>query len=219
MTPPETNGDNYMSNTNETPRTGFYPNPVREKKNAIRAEYKALRREMDKALRSERDKKICDFALGLVSYRYAEYVLLYAATEDEIDIYELARVALKQGKKVAFPRCRKEDHTMKYHIVESLDQLSPDSYGIAEPPEELPVYDPDVDLGSAICFVPGLVYDKAGYRVGYGKGFYDRFLSSFKGSSIGIVYSDFIMPKVPRGRFDMKVDILLSEKGVKASEN
>ncbi len=207
-----------MSNINETPSMRFPPNPVREKKNAIRAEYKARRRDMDKSLRKERDKKICDYALGLVSYRYAEYVLLYAATEDEIDIYEIARAALKQGKKIAFPRCRKEDHTMKYHIVESLDQLYPDSYGIAEPSEDLPVYDPETDTGSAICFVPGLVYDKAGYRVGYGKGFYDRFLSSFKGSSIGVVYSDFIMPKVPRGRFDMKVDILLSEKGVRVSE-
>jgi len=207
-----------MCNTNENSNIQRPVNPTREKKNAIRAEYKALRREMDSAVRLERDKKICEFATGLVSYRFAEYVLLYAAMEDEINIYEVASTALKQGKKVAFPRCNKEEHTMNYHIIESLDQLSPDSYGICEPPEDVPVYDPETDTGSAVCFVPGLVYDKAGYRVGYGKGFYDRFLSSFKGSSVGIVYSDFIMPKVPRGRFDMKVDILLSEKGVKVSE-
>lgn len=207
-----------MSNINET-QTTPRPNPVRDKKNAIRAEYKELRRAMDKDIKAERDRKICETATGLVSFRYADFVLLYAATEDEIDIYEIARVALERGKKIAFPRCRKEDHTMKYHIVESLDQLAPDSYGIKEPSEDLPVYDPETSTGSAICFVPGLVYDKAGYRVGYGKGFYDRFLSSFKGSSIGVVYSDFIMPKVPRGRFDMKVDILLSEKGVKKSED
>lgn len=194
------------------------PNPVREKKNAIREEYKVRRREMDKDLRSERDAKICQHAIGLVSFRYAEYVLLYAALEDEIDIYEVARVALERGKKIAFPRCRKEDHTMKYHIVESLDQLKPDSYGILEPSEDLPVYDPENAPGSAICFVPGLVYDKEGYRVGYGKGFYDRFLTNFKGSSVGVVYSDFILPVVPRGRFDVSVDILLTEKGVKISE-
>ena len=194
------------------------PNPVREKKNAIREEYKVRRREMDKDLRRERDTKICEHAIGLVSFRYAEYVLLYAALEDEIDIYEVARVALERGKKIAFPRCRKEDHTMKYHIVESLDQLKPDSYGILEPSEDLPVYDPENAPGSAICFVPGLVYDKEGYRVGYGKGFYDRFLTNFKGSSVGVVYSDFILPVVPRGRFDVSVDILLTEKGVKISE-
>ena len=53
------------------------------------------------------------------------------------------------------------------------------------------------------------------FRLGYGKGFYDRYLSEFKGSRIGIVYSDYIMPTVPRGRFDVSVDILLTENGVK----
>ena len=203
----------FINNTNRP------PNPVREKKNAIREEYKARRRDMDQTLRVERDTKICKHAIGLVSFRFAEYVLLYAPLADEIDVYEIARVALERGKKIAFPRCRKEDHTMKYHIVSSLDELAPDSYGILEPSEDLPVYDPEKDTGSAICFVPGLVYDKAGFRVGYGKGFYDRFLSTFKGSSVGIVYSDFILPEVPRGRFDVSVDILLSEKGVKISES
>lgn len=193
-------------------------NPVRDRKNAIRAEYKEKRCNMDRDERAERDCRICGYAQSLVSFRFAEYVLMYAATDDEIDIYEIARAALERGKKVAFPRCSREDHTMKYHIVTSLDQLSPDNYGIKEPPENFPVYDPQRDTGAAICFVPGLVYDKAGYRLGYGKGFYDRFLSAFIGSSVGVVYSDFILPEVPRGRYDMKVDILLCEKGVRISE-
>lgn len=190
-------------------------NPIKEKKDAIRAEYKERRRAMDAALRLDRDRRICEYATGLVSFRYAEYVLLYAATPDEISVNAIAEEAWRRGKKVAFPRCHKETHTMTYHIVSSLDELSPDSYGLAEPSSELPVYDPENQVGSAVCFVPGLVYDRQGYRLGYGKGFYDRFLSSFKGSSIGVVYSDFILPEVPRGRFDMTVDILLSEKGVR----
>lgn len=205
-----------MQNTNGTAPKPV--NPIREKKNAIRAEYKEIRRAMDKDVRAAKDRRICEYAVGLVSFRYAEYVLLYAAMEDEIDIYSIAEAALDRGKKIAFPRCNKESHTMTYHIVSSIDDLSPDSYGIKEPSPDLPVYDPENDTGSAICFVPGLVYDKAGFRVGYGKGFYDRFLSSFKGSSVGVVYSDHILPAVPRGRFDMSVNILLSEKGVKISE-
>ena len=104
---------------------------------------------------------------------------------------------------------------MQYHLVSSLDELAQDSYGILEPPPENPIYDPENDLGSAVCFVPGLVYDKAGYRLGYGKGFYDRYLSHFSGCTLGVVYSDYILPTVPRGRFDVSVDILLTEKGVK----
>lgn len=211
--------ENVMHKTPEKSQNQRFRAPVKERKDAIRAEYKTRRREMDKDTRLERDRRICEYAQGLVSFRFAEYVLLYAATDDEIDIYNIANIALERGKKIAFPRCRKEDHTMKYHIVTSLDQLFPDNYGINEPPEDLPVYDPENDTGSAICFVPGLVFDRSGFRLGYGKGFYDRFLSAFKGSSVGIIYSDFILPEVPRGRFDMKVDILLSEKGVSISES
>ena len=190
-------------------------NSLRKVKDEIRADYSARRAAMDPAEKKRRDDAICRAAVSLVSFRYAEYVLLYAATENEIQIRDIAIEALNRGKKIAFPRCDKETHTMQYHIVSSLDELAPDTYGILEPPPENPIYDPETDLGSAICFVPGLVYDKAGYRLGYGKGFYDRYLSHFSGCTLGVVYSDYILPVVPRGRFDVSVNILLTEKGVK----
>ena len=65
-------------------------------------------------------------------------------------------------------------------------------------------------------FLSGLVYDKKGYRIGYGKGFYDRFLSEFKGVAIGLCYSSFCVPEVPKGRFDKHVDVIITEKGVYA---
>ena len=188
---------------------------IKKQKDDIREEYKQRRVEMPIEERHRRDEAICHVAEGLVSFRYAEYVLMYAALENEIDITKIAEEALARGKKIAFPRCDKESHTMRYHLVTSLDELKPDAYDILEPPANNPVYDPETDLGSAICFVPGLVYDKKGYRLGYGKGFYDRYLSGFSGCTLGVVYSDYILPVVPRGRFDVSVDILLTEKGVK----
>lgn len=190
-------------------------NSIRKIKDEIRAEYSARRASMDPAEKKRRDDAICRAATALASFRYAEYVLLYASTENEIQVQAIAEEALARGKKIAFPRCDKESHTMQYHLVSSLDELAQDSYGILEPPPENPIYDPENDLGSAVCFVPGLVYDKAGYRLGYGKGFYDRYLSHFSGCTLGVVYSDYILPAVPRGRFDVSVDILLTEKGVK----
>lgn len=190
-------------------------NMIRKEKDEIRAVYSQKRAAMDAAEKQRRDEAICRAALNLVSFRYAEYVLLYAATENEIDIRAVAEEALARGKKIAYPRCDKETHTMQYHIVTSVEELYPDAYGIAEPPPENPIYDPARDLGSAVCFVPGLVYDKAGFRLGYGKGFYDRYLAAFAGCTIGVVYSDYILPTVPRGRYDVSVDILLTEKGVK----
>ena len=190
-------------------------NMIRKQKDDIRAAYSEKRASMDREEKARRDSAICRAAVSLVSFRYAEYVLLYAALANEIDITKIAEEALARGKKIAFPRCDKESHTMQYHIVSSLDELAKDNYGILEPPPENPIYDPEKDLGSAICFVPGLVYDKAGYRLGYGKGFYDRYLSHFSGCTLGVVYSDYILPTVPRGRFDVSVNILLTEKGVK----
>lgn len=192
---------------------------IKKQKDDIREEYKALRHEMSREEKFARDSAICQAVESLVSFRYAEFVLLYAAQPDEIDVSLIAQSALNKGKKILFPRCDKKTHTMKYHIVTSLDELTPDAYGIAEPPEDAPVYDSKNETGSAVCFVPGLVYDKAGYRLGYGKGFYDRYLSEFSGCTIGVVYSDYILPEVPRGRFDVSVDILLTEKGVRVTKN
>lgn len=192
---------------------------IKKQKDDIREEYKKKRLEMPMEERLRRDDAICQVAQGLVSFRYAEFVLLYAACEGEIDVDAIARVALEKGKKICFPRCDKKTHTMTYHIVSSLDELSLDSYGLLEPAPDAPLYDNHAERGSAVCFVPGLVYDKAGYRLGYGKGFYDRYLSSFTGCTIGVVYSDYILSEVPRGRFDMSVDILLTEKGVRVTKN
>ena len=191
---------------------------IKKQKDEIREIYKDKRRNMSIEERFKRDTAVCNAALSLVSFRYAEYVLLYAPTQEEIDVMPIARAALEKGKTVLFPRCDKKTHTMKYHQVKSLDELQIDSYGIAEPSEDCPIYDP-ASPGAAVCFVPGLVYDKAGYRLGYGKGFYDRYLSGFSGCTIGVVYSDYILPEVPRGRFDVTVDILLTEKGVRVTKD
>ena len=191
-------------------------NSIKKEKDELRETYLARRADMDPSVKAQRDESICRYAAGLVSFKYAQFVLLYAETGNEIAITPLARLAWENGKKVAFPRCDKTTHTMKYHIVSSLDELSVDSYGIREPSPDAPLYDPATETGSAVCFVPGLLYDKQGFRLGYGKGFYDRYLSEFSGSRIGVIYSDYIVPTVPRGRYDVSCDILLTENGVKS---
>ena len=99
---------------------------------------------------------------------------------------------------------------MLYHPSE----LIPGSYSIPEPAADCETL---TDLSGSICLVPGLVFDNEGYRVGYGKGYYDRFLSRYPFTKIGIVYSDLILDKVPRGRFDRRVDILVTERGIKVA--
>ena len=176
---------------------------IKKDKDEMRSVWREKRASIGVSEKERRDGAICRSAVSLASYRYAKYILMYAPTDEEIDVMPIALDALSKGKCVAFPKCHPETHTMDYHFVSSL-----------EPSADAPLFDPALLSREALCFVPGLVYDTKGYRLGYGKGFYDRYLSSFDGNAVGIVYSDFIVPEVPRGRFDVTIKILLTEKGV-----
>ena len=132
----------------------------------------------------------------------------------------IAVSALEAGRTVAFPRCRNlEDgtHHMDFHIVTSLDQLEIGSYGIREPFADLPIYDVTASE-KAVIIVPALSYDRMGFRLGYGGGYYDRYLSDFKGTRVGFAYSRFVCPKLPRSRYDLPVDVLVTERRVTAIE-
>ena len=185
---------------------------VRDLKNALRKKFKLLRAELDEELKKELDRKICEGFINLASFRYAKTILMYAPTQGEINVLPIADRALKCGKRIAFPVCNTEDHTMEFKLVSSLDELVCGEYSILAPTDGAETVS---DLSDSVCIVPGLVFDTDGYRVGYGKGYYDRFLGSYNGSKIGLVYHDFILSRVPRGRFDRHVDIILSERGVK----
>ena len=190
--------------------------PVKREKDIIRKDCSDKRNGIDVNLRKSMDEKICALATSLVSFRYADIILLYAPIKSEIDVMPIFEEAIKRGKKVAFPRCNVEERTMKFHFVESLDELAPCAYGIREPSTEAPVYDPKETKGSAVCYAPGLAFDVYGYRLGYGKGYYDKFMNEFTGCTIGVAYSDFILSSLPKGRFDKHCDVILTEKGVKA---
>ncbi len=186
-------------------------------KNNIRTQYIEKRKELPPDVKKSRDDRICSLFTALVTYRYSDVLLMYVPTRREIDVLPIARRALESGKRIAFPCCDIKSHTMVFRLVTSLDQLTvAGTLGIPEPSPDCPVYSRDTASGRAVCLVPGIVYDKKGYRLGYGKGFYDRYLPAFQGIKAGFVYSDFIIPNVPRGRYDLAVDVLVTEKGVKA---
>ena len=189
---------------------------VKGAKQALRAEYKALRAELSAEVKKALDEKICAATISLASFRFARTILMYAPTESEIDVMPIARYALECGKRVAFPRCNTADHTMDFKYIDRLDDLSVGQYSIREPLESAESVN---DFSHSICIVPGLVFDRAGYRVGYGKGYYDRFFGNYNETKLGLVYSDFILDCVPRGRFDRHVDILVCEKGVKIASS
>ena len=97
-----------------------------------------------------------------------------------------------------------------FYYIESTADLSPGSFSLMEP-------DPKkcrkvTDFTEGLCIVPGLCFDYEGYRVGFGKGYYDRFLSVFRGTTVGICYSRYTEKLLPRGAHDRHTDILVTEK-------
>ncbi len=186
---------------------------LKEEKKQLREELLKLRGEISTDEREKAEAAVVMKLLSLASFRFAETVLLYYPIKGEINVLPIAEAAMKAGKKVAFPLCDTESSTMTYHIVSDLKELKIGSYGIPEPSRELPVYIPSKDKNDLII-IPAVCFDRQGYRVGYGKGYYDRYLNSFGGTAVGVTFHKLLRPAVPRGRFDKHVSLIVTEKGV-----
>lgn len=195
--------------------TPLSPTPygIREQKKQLRADHLAKRKALPADRKAQMDAKIAAAFLGLVSYRYAKTVLLYYPKSDEVNTRPIIEKALADQKQVALPRCRKEG-IMDFFLIESEDDLAPGAFGILEPKENCPLFEPSAQESGVLMALPGLAYDRLGYRLGYGKGFYDRYLEHRKIATAGLIYSQFITNELPHGKYDLPVHFIVSEKGV-----
>lgn len=183
--------------------------PFAEKKELRRQileERRALPPEEKRAL----DASLCVALTSLPEWENCRLLLCYSPVRGEIDLLPIARQALLCGKQVAFPISHTDRYALSFHPVESLDELTAGAYGIPEPPASREAI---TDFSGALCLVPALAFDRDGYRLGYGKGYYDRFLSEFCGISLGLVYTRFLRDRLPRAETDRAVNRILTEKG------
>ncbi len=185
---------------------------IKAEKDGLRAYFKEKRKALSSEEKRALDEAIASRVLQSAAFRYASTLLAYAPKGEEVDILPVCEAALAKGKRLAFPRCYGEGE-MSFHLITSFSELSPGKYGILEPPSDAPVFS---FAPATLCLVPGLSFDRSGYRLGYGKGYYDRFLSRFEGTALGVVYADFISESLPHGTFDFSVSALITENGVLA---
>lgn len=161
------------------------------------------------------DEKILSRLTELDAYRKASLVLTYVSTGAEADTRRFISRALSDGKTVAVPRCVAGTRNMDFYIIKSFDDLEKGSFSVPEPVpqkcERLTAFD------GALCVVPALAYDRQGYRLGYGKGYYDRFLSVNKGMFlVGICCCGCVVKALIHGRFDIPVNMIVTEKYIKS---
>lgn len=187
-------------------------NDIRPFKQHLRAECKEKRRALSETEKARLDRKITNKFLNLFQYREAQTLLCYVSTEIEVDTFQILRRALEDGKTVAVPRCVDGTREMDFYILTDLKQLSVGAFGVLEPNsakcEKL------TDLSDGLCVVPALCYDLNGFRLGYGKGYYDRFLSRFAGNTVGLVYENCLCGSLPHGKFDRRIEKIVTENRV-----
>lgn len=184
---------------------------IREYKKELRARFKDWRKNLSSAEKSRRDVQIMNRLTACAAYKDAKVLLTYVSTPIEVDTRELITRAIAEGKTVAVPRCIDGTRDMKFYIIQSLNDLEVGTFSVLEPIveqcRELTFF------RGALCIVPGLAFDMKGYRLGYGKGYYDRFLDSSDGIlKAGVCYCACTMNELIRGKYDMPVDILITDK-------
>ncbi len=180
-----------------------------EDKKALRRQLRQMRSEMPAEQRLGLSERIADRLISEEAYKNCETVLCFVSTAIEVETKKIIDTAFADGKRVAVPRCIFGTHEMEFAFIESLSELVSGAYGILEPPLHN-----ELTLGgeNSICIVPGLSFDEMGYRLGFGGGYYDRFLSEYKGISCGVCYGSFVVGRLPCEECDVTVDKIITEE-------
>jgi len=146
---------------------------------------------------------------SLVEFRDARNIMLYHSVKREPDTIRIAETAFSMGKNVSFPYCLKGG-LMQARTVLRLDDLIPAVLGIPAPPDSAELIEPD-EL--ELIIVPAITYDKAGYRLGYGGGYYDRYLARTRAFTVGLARARLVKDELPREPHDIAVKLLVTESG------
>ncbi|MFA6470018.1 MAG: 5-formyltetrahydrofolate cyclo-ligase [Bacteroidota bacterium] len=177
-------------------------------KQTLREQLKLQRESLSKSEVRERSKQILEQLLSLPEFFSADTIHTYISSKNnEVDTHELIRVLIKQKKHVVVPIAEKATKTMKHSELFSLGELVGGAYGILEPKMYRPVSVKNIQ----VIVVPALAVDLNGNRLGFGAGFYDRFLQSMRVPMIALAYDFQIVDKVPIEPTDIPVSFVVTE--------
>jgi 5-formyltetrahydrofolate cyclo-ligase len=183
---------------------------MREQKEGVR---KILRQRKEAMIPEDRLKKshaICRHLMKLI--KKGETVMVFTSKEKEVNTKPLILALFKKGNPVVVPIIVKEDCSLRLSYLRDFSALVPSTFGVPEPiGSEIPV-DPK-DIGTII--LPMLGFDRSGGRIGYGAGYYDRFLAKHTGlRKIGIAFGCQEFDNLPVDENDMPMDCIITEDGI-----
>ncbi len=161
--------------------------------------------------KKEWDRAIVENIAASPQFDAADTVLLYAPIGSEINLLLLVRIARERGKRVAFPRSDTQTKTLTFYELLPDARLNAGAYNIPEPPADAPTA---TLTEHTLCILPALTFAPNGARLGYGGGFYDRFLDGFQGVCVGAVYEALLVRALPTEAHDRPVTHLFTERGM-----
>ncbi len=182
---------------------------ISTQKSQLRARCIAVRKALDANERADASLRICSNIEGWQTFLQSGVILTYMPIKSEVDLTSL--LGRCPQKKWVLPRISpEEDHRMVFHPYDA-NRLVRHPFGMAEPASDLPVIQPEeIEL----ALVPGLAFDRHGFRLGYGGGYFDRFLKDFNGVSAGIAFHALLVDEVPRDGHDIAMNWIITEKGL-----
>ena len=182
-------------------------------KNALRREARSTRDALPVSVRNAASDAICKHILASPLFARCQTLFCYAPIGSEVDLLEVAREALSLGKTVGFPICHVSE--MEFYAVKTLAELcKTDAFGIPIPdPEASRRITPDA---STLILLPGLAFDRSGNRIGYGRGYYDRYLqkAACLPTTLGVTYAATLLEHVFAEDTDIPADCLVTEHGI-----
>ncbi|PWR74966.1 5-formyltetrahydrofolate cyclo-ligase [Methanospirillum stamsii] len=179
-------------------------------KEAIRSELRERRWSIPEEEREKMSRKICSSLSGVITP--CESVLVYCAKIPEVETCWFIDNLLSQNRDVIVPIIEKETISLRLSYIKSRDVLLPGTFNVPEPiGNEIPASAKDITC----AIIPMLGYDRTGGRIGYGAGYYDRFLSDNPYiKKIGIAYSAQEVPSIPVQPHDIRMDVIVTETSV-----
>ncbi len=185
-----------------------------DRKAALRKEHMNNRILMTKEKKSGSDSNIFKRIISLDCFIKSEVILTYISTELEVDTKKIIEYSIKVGKKVAVPVSSAKNLTLNFYFINSVNRLKIGNFSILEPDAKTSEFCDVGRLQKFLCVVPGMVFDLNGHRIGYGKGYYDRFLKKYSCQTVGLCYEFDLLKSIPKGQNDVPVDLILTEKQI-----
>lgn len=180
-------------------------------KDSFRRELKQQRESAAAADKQRMDRAISEAVISWEPFERAHTVFVYCSTAEEIDTYPIISACFEAGKMVCVPFCEHKRGIMTARRIDSLADLTAGKFGIPGPSADAEC----IPCGRIdLCIVPCLAADPHGYRLGYGGGYYDRFLAQVSCPTLVLCTESRLLQAVPREEFDVPCDYICTERRI-----